>query len=218
MTELHEGWADGAFQWVECGFLLCPAACQAVRGMSGLSFLRRVGAYRSFFVGLRLVAGGVLLVALVACGPALNWRSVALGEIGVTLPCKPDRAQRAVNLAELSLDMEMVGCEADGALFAVSRVRMPQGTTSTALQAQWQTASLQQMRGRIDPAPQPILAGPKNLPLRIVSAQGQGNDGRQVQALLAWVTVGGDLVHFAVYAPRLSTELTEPFFDGIRAP
>jgi hypothetical protein len=39
-----------------------------------------------------------------------------------------------------------------------------------------------------------------------------------VQAKLAWVGVGGDLLHLAVYAPRLTPELTEAFFDGIRAP
>jgi hypothetical protein len=112
--------------------------------------------------------------------------------------------------------MEMVGCEADGALFAVSRV--PDGVAPGVLQAQWQSATLQQMRAQAAPELEAHVAGSKSLPVRVWEAQGRQADGQAVQAKLAWVGVGGDLLHLAVYAPRLTPELTEAFFDGIRAP
>ena len=163
-----------------------------------------------------LWAVGVL--ALAACSPALNWRSVALGDVGVTLPCKPDRGQRSVQLGEHTVNMEMVGCEADGALFAASRVRVPDGVAPGVLQAQWQTASLQQMRAPALPESVPHLAGSKSLSVPVMTAQGHQANGQAVQANLAWVRIGGDLVHLAVYAPRLTPEMTQAFFDGIRAP
>lgn len=160
----------------------------------------------------------ILVLSAVACSPALNWRSVTLGEQNVTLPCKPDRGQRTVPLGAYSVAMEMVGCEADGALFAVSLVRVPDGVDAGVLQAQWQAASLQQMRSQPGLQQPLAVAGPPNSAMRAISAQGQGADGRPVQASLAWLTVGGELVQLAVYAPRLTQELTEPFFAGVRLP
>ncbi len=158
------------------------------------------------------------VLAAVACSPALNWRSVTLGEHSVTLPCKPDRGQRTVPLGAYSVAMEMVGCEADGALFAVSLVRVPDGVDAGVLQAQWQAASLQQMRSQPGLQQPLAIAGAPNSAMRAISAQGQGADGRPVQARLAWLTTGGELVQLAVYAPRLTQELTEPFFAGVRLP
>ena len=161
-----------------------------------------------------LIAG---LLGLAGCSPTLNWRSVALGESSVTLPCKPDRGERIVVLGSSSVKMEMVGCEADGALFAISRVRLPEGLAPELLQAQWQSSTLQQMGAQPDVASASRPGGTTRLPVKVIIAQGQRADGRPLQANLAWVAVGSDLVHLAVYADRLTHEQTEPFFDGIRS-
>lgn len=201
-------------------FVDCRSSPPAgVAAMTGTSAHRAVSRTRlsACSAGARLLWAACVL-ALAACSPALNWRSVPLGETSVTLPCKPDRGQRPVQLGEYALNMEMVGCEADGALFAVSRVRVPDGVAPGVLQAQWQSASLQQMRAQAPPEWEAHVAGSKSLPVRVWQAQGRQADGQAVQAKLAWVGIGGDLVHLAVYAPRLTPELTEAFFDGIRAP
>lgn len=176
-----------------------------------------IAAHR-YLVGCRCAVVSALLFAVLGCSPTLNWRSVSIGEIAVTLPCKPDRAQRAVTLAGYSMDMEMVGCEADGALFAVSSLRVPKQLSPDLLQAEWQAATLRGMRGQASQETPAGATGPKNLPLRLVSALGQSSDGQKLEASLGWATTGADMVHFAVYAPRLSRALTEPFFEGIRAP
>ena len=177
---------------------------------------------RRRLVGRCVPGPGVALSVLVslgvaACSPALNWRSVGLGELALTLPCKPDRAQRTVTLEGQSLDMEMVGCQADGALFAVSRVMVPPGSDAEQLQTQWQAASLVQMQAQGSPVLAPLSANPQALPLRGLTASGQTRDGKVVQARLAWVAAGSEVYHLAVYAPRMTPEIADPFFEGAKA-
>ncbi len=167
--------------------------------------------------GLVLAVPMLVSLGLSACSPALNWRSAALGELALTLPCKPDRAQRMVPLGGHKLDMEMVGCEADGALFAVSRVAVPPGGDADQLQAQWQAASLLQMKAQGAPVLAPLSTSAHALPLRVLTASGEAGDGQTVQAHLAWVAVGAEVYHLAVYAARIRPEMAEPFFDGVKA-
>jgi hypothetical protein len=157
-------------------------------------------------------------LCLSGCSPALNWRTVSLGDTTVTLPCKPDRAQRTVQLGGQDFEMEMVGCEAEGAMFAASRLRLASAGDADRMQALWQSASLQQMKGQPSAAPQAPSARAQALRLNMVDALGQGGDARPVTARLAWTVRGADLLHLAVYAPSLTPELLEPFFDGIQSP
>ncbi len=167
--------------------------------------------------GLALAVCMLVLLGLGACSPALNWRRVALGDLALTLPCKPDHAQRTVLFGGQKLEMEMVGCEADGALFAVSRVAVPPGGDADRLQAQWQAASLLQMKAQGSPVVAPLSTSAQALPLRGLVASGQVADGQAVQARLAWVAAGAAVYHFAVYAARITPEMAEPFFDGVKA-
>ncbi len=61
---------------------------------------------------------------LVGCTPAFNWRDVAFEGLPVAalLPCKPERAARAVPLAGAPRQMVMAGCKAGGAMFTVAVV------------------------------------------------------------------------------------------------
>ena len=179
--------------------------------------MTRARLWRSRLRGLAWAASALASLGLAACSPALNWRNTALGELSFTLPCKPDRAQRTVPLAGQKLDMEMVGCEADGALFAVSRVGVPPGGDAEQLQAQWQAASLLQMQAQGSPVLAPLSTSAQALPLSGLAASGKAGDGRAVQARLAWVAAGTDVYHFAVYAARITPEMAEPFFDGVKA-
>ncbi len=177
----------------------------------------RTHPWRSRLRGLVLAVSMLASLGLAACSPALNWRGVALGELALMLPCKPDRAQRTVPLGGHKLDMEMVGCQADGALFAVSRVGIPPGGDAEQLQAQWQAASLLQLKVQASPVLAPLRTNIQALPLRGLTASGQAGDGQAVQARLAWVAAGTDVYHFAVYAARITPEMAEPFFDGVKA-
>lgn len=152
---------------------------------------------------------------LCACSPALNWRHVPLGDMAVTLPCKPDRTQRTVQWGDKSLEIEMVGCEAGGALFAASRVHLPPGADASQLQGQWQAASLQQMNARGEPTLESQPTSTRSIAMQQLTASGRGRDGKVLQARLAWATSGAEMYHLAVYAAQVSSEMAEPFFDGI---
>ena len=70
------------------------------------------------WVAAVLATGGLL----VACSPALNWRTTQLKDapLQVLLPCDPQTASRPVELGLGQVQMSVLGCEAQGATYAVS--------------------------------------------------------------------------------------------------
>lgn len=169
--------------------------------------------------------------AMIACTPALNWREIHLDRLTALLPCKPDRAQRPVHLGSTDLPLEMAGCEAGGALFAISHMRAADPQQVTAIQVQWQQAALatmQAMRTRHesfkleqsahnlvqarDAASGPLPDGG----LELLVADGRRADGSPVQARLAWFSQGADIFHVAVYGATLSSETSQMIFSGLK--
>lgn len=135
------------------------------------------------------------------------------------LPCKPDRAQRAVQLGGQDLLLEMAGCEAAGGLFAISHIPLADATQSTALLAAWRSEALHNMQATAvqERAFEPALAtGLRATHPVMVSAQGQRPDGSAVQAQLAWFSTGTDIFHVAVYAPRLNPDMTDILFSDLQ--
>jgi hypothetical protein len=158
-----------------------------------------------------------LAAACIACTPALNWRTVALGPATFLLPCKPDRGQRPVQLDAQEFSMEMAGCEAAGALYAVSRIATPAGTSQQVALRAWYAASLAKLGDTRQVAlPAPAMLGG----LLTIAAEGSGKqrDGSVLQARFRWVLQEHALLLWAVYAPVLSTEMTDPFFSEIKIP
>ncbi len=160
---------------------------------------------------------------LTACSPAFNWREVPLdgAPLRILLPCKPDRASRPLELAGESVALTMTGCDAGGATFAASQVRLGAGASAGAALAQWRAATLANMRARdIREAPfRP--AGSLDLPQSVrLSAVGQRADGTGVQSQAVWFArSSGDglwLFHAVIYAPAIQPEAAEAFFDGLK--
>jgi len=170
-------------------------------------------------VRMGVLLGACLCMCLLnGCSPGLNWRTLAMGRLTVLLPCKPDQAERNVVLAKQTLAMEMVGCEAEGAMFAISHVQAQNAQVLEALLADWQASALAQMRaGPAAPSPAQTL-GRHPLPMLLMNAQGQDASGKAVQARLAWVRDGLDLFHFALYSPHIHEDMAKPFFSEIQAP
>ena len=184
---------------------------------------------------MRLISGVALwaaLLALCACSPTFNWRTVQLDTPGaeVLLPCKPDRGVRSVALAGQSLEMSMVGCDAGGATFAVAWAALPGTVLPGDALAHWRSATL----ANIHAAPAPTAAldaafiPPGALPLpqavRIL-ATGQRATGAPVTAQAAWFShrVGATtyVLHAVVYADhadQADAAVADTFFAGIRFP
>ncbi|MBV7457964.1 hypothetical protein KW843_26055 [Acidovorax sp. sif1233] len=167
----------------------------------------------------------LLLAWLAGCSPALNWRSVPLPEaaITITLPCKPDRAVRPVELAGSPVELAMAGCDADGATFAVSHAALADPAQVGAALTHWRAAAIANLgSGAAARAVDTPYAPPGVLPLpqsvRTV-VQGQRPDGSAVTAQAVWFAraVGPQvrLYHAVVYTPKPRPEVADQFFAGI---
>lgn len=158
----------------------------------------------------------VVVLALSACSPALNWREVHLNRLTALLPCKPDLAQRVVRLAGQALTMDMAGCEAAGGLFAISHLRVDAISQVPEVLAAWRVGTLGNMQSTVATAlPWRAVVGAAALapPPVLLEATGQRADGSPLQAQLAWVVDGADVFHIAAYATRLTPDMTETLFS-----
>ncbi|TAH09904.1 MAG: hypothetical protein EAZ11_13735 [Curvibacter sp.] len=122
-------------------------------------------------------------------------------------------------MAGQSLTLEMQGCEAGGALFAVSRIQVRDATAVPKVTQAWRESALAAMRSEKDAVRTGVAPNFAHLP-GLVNAQwlhatGQRPQGGAVQAQLAWLVLGTDIYHLAVYADQLGEEKTEPFFTGL---
>jgi len=161
------------------------------------------------------VCGAWLVAGLLGCSPSLNWREVQVDRMSVLLPCKPDRAQRSVQLANGNVPIEMAGCEAGGALFAASHIQAETADQVDILLKAWQTASFANMRATL-----PVELPAQNAVARHRTvhwtASGTRATGEPVQARMAWWVSGSDIYHVAVYAEKLSEEQTETLFGQVK--
>jgi hypothetical protein len=161
-------------------------------------------------------------VALCACSPALNWRALTIGSLRFRLPCKPDQAQREVVLGEVRRTLEMRGCEADAALFAISRVALEPADDATALVQAWKLAALTAMQATptsvVHVAPPSYRKLPDVKTPMWLNATGRQSQGAEIQAQLGWLVVGREVFHLAVYSPHLVGAAVEPMMTDIDRP
>ena len=165
---------------------------------------------------LRQAAALAGCLLLGACSPVLNWRSVRLAGVQAALPCKPDQAQRTVQLVGLDLTLSMAGCEADAGLYAISHLRLAQGVQAQAVIDAWRVQALQAMRATAVPLAVPWAATGERPALVVFQATGTDPRGKVVQARWTWVQRGQDIYHWALYAPAVRMEMEEPFFGAMQ--
>lgn len=172
----------------------------------------------------KTVGALALVASLWACSPALNWRTGSLDSapLSYSLPCKPDKAAREIRFGEAEATLSMVGCEADGATFAISHmVLQPGGDPNAALQ-QWQVATLARLGAATTLSTQAFLRpGALQVPAsQRLRWQGQGPDGRQVTAEGVWLAqVHGAQVHLyhaVLYAKTVPEAVANAFFEGLK--
>jgi len=163
-----------------------------------------------------------LLMLLLACSPALNWRNVRIDDMSLQagLPCKPDRAVRQVAWGGRVIDMKLVGCEARGAMWTIAAVALPQNMSVSEGLAQWRQVTLAHLRS--DEAagqsfvPPGALEVPQSARLHV---PGKSPDGASLEVDLAWfarVSSGGAILYqAAIYAPVREAEGVETFLSGL---
>jgi len=153
-----------------------------------------------------LAAVLISIAGLSACQPSLNWRAVQLEgtNLKFELPCKPDKTTQSVNMAGHAMDLSMVGCEANDAVWAVMTAQVPATADRVEILKGWRMATLQNMRSTqqedLTWSPSRVSALPGALR---VKALGTSANGQAVQAHAVWFShLEGEslrLVHAVVY-------------------
>ena len=164
-----------------------------------------------------------MLTALGACTPTFNWRDVRIADQGLValLPCKADRATRALPLGVESVEVDMAGCEAGGATFAVAHAAAADVRQAETWLRAWRTATRTQL-GDAE-----IAEMPATLPRASVAPASWKLESRvasdaRAPARVLWFaqrTANGVALYQAtVLGNPSSPEALDVFFEGLRLP
>jgi len=198
-----------------------PAACAVAAGdkLAAMSFLSMPRPLGRWWLLLLLLGGA-------GCSPVFNWREVPIGGDGVIalLPCKPDRATRAMPFGGVPTEVEMAGCQAGDATFAIARTPVADAAQARERMAAWRAATREQWSGAtFEEAPSSLpraAAAPSPIALRVrqPSAAGQNEQGRMLW--FAHVARSGQVALYqaTVLGEPSSPEAPATFFEGIRLP
>jgi hypothetical protein len=167
---------------------------------------------------LRPLLAAVLL-CLAACSPTFNWREVRAeaAPLKVMLPCKPDKGSRRVPMAGRQVELQVMGCEAGGATFAVLFGDIVEPGRDDEVLAQWKAATLGHMQG-VSLQERPFLPpGALALPNSVrVVASGKRADGSPVQGQAAYFARGSQVFQAVIYSDRVTPEAADTFFAGLK--
>jgi hypothetical protein len=165
------------------------------------------------------------LLLLFACTPTLNWREVRLesangSALKAQLPCKPDAATRKQQLANIQVELGMMGCVAGDATFTLSRIPLSDPLAAPKVLAAWQAFALSSLNAQPATVRGINIAGASAWPptARVTLA------GTTTQADIAWFarqsTTGLTLYQAAMYikapAKPASTEAVTTFFESLQ--
>ncbi|GAB2488591.1 hypothetical protein GCM10027082_44710 [Comamonas humi] len=178
--------------------------------------------FRSLSHAAGVAAAGL---ALVACSPSLNWRSMPLdgAPVTATFPCKPDHAVRSVDWGQGPVSLAMAGCEADGATFAVSHMPVAQPAQASAVLQRWQEALQKQLHLEGTPPAGTAFAVPGVMGLpqsQRVQWQGRDDRGQPVSVDAVWFArlegPQARVYHAVVLSPRpVGQAARDTFLQGM---
>ena len=171
---------------------------------------------------MRLFPICLVLVALAACSPTQEWRTLRLPALGLqaSLPCKPERAERTVELAGAELRVVMQGCDAGSTTYAVACATLAQPERAGLTLTHWRAAVLAAAKAR-ELRDQPFQpAGALGLPQSVrTSGSGVMPGGGPMHLEAAWFSrLKGDAVlacHAIAYGPELTSAVADVFFNGL---
>ena len=123
-----------------------------------------------------------------------------------------------VDFQNQSLQVHLLACEADGALFAISHVELPASVQSAHIMQAWQQATLAKMRSNGHtqlPLNKPGAASREQDKVQtLIHAEGLRDNGQPLQAQFLWRVSGAHIYHWAVYADKIQPHNIEPMFSN----
>ena len=160
-------------------------------------------------------------VCTAACAPALDWREfVPEGSgISVSFPCRPDRHVRAVVLAGVRMQMQMLSCNAGDATFALAFADVADPTQIGTTLAELRAAAVGNLSGgTAQAAPLQIRGMTPNAQTGRLSVAGRLPDGAAVQEHAAFFTRGLRVYQATVIGASPAAQAVETFVAGLKFP
>ena len=163
-------------------------------------------------------AAALLLLALPACAPPLDWREVRIdpGGLVAAFPCRPQRQERDVSLLARKLRMQMASCSDAGLTYAVSWLDVDDpAAMRPALEALRHAAAAN--LGSADAAPQPFAVRgmtPNDAAARI-AVSGTLPNGHAVQEHAAFFARGLRAYQATLLGPSPGAAAVDGFFAGL---
>ncbi len=169
----------------------------------------------------RLPAAAVLLatVLLAACSPTFDWREVRIPstQLKALLPCKPQSGSRRVQMGPHAVDLQVTGCDAGGATFAVLHADLRDPARVDEALANWNKATLATMKAG-PPQARPFV--PKGATASAssvrVGARGSTPAGVAVRSDAAYFASGTHVFQAVVLAPDARADVLQAFFEGLK--
>lgn len=166
-----------------------------------------------------------LASALAGCSPTFNWREVPIGNEGVValLPCKPDRATRALPLGVDAVTVDMAGCETGGATFAVAHAVAGSPAQAEGWIRAWRAATRSQLAGAPTTETAAVLPRAANAPapVRLDTPEAEGGASAKPLHVLWFAQQRPDgvaLYQATVIGKPSSADALPTFFEGLRVP
>jgi hypothetical protein len=168
-------------------------------------------------------AAAVMASAVAACSPTFNWREIRVGDGSVIalLPCKPDRATRQVPLGSESVPVDVAGCKAGGATFAVAHASASTPEQADSWLRAWRVAARQQLAGSSLAETPAMVSGAAGspAPVRLVT---QGSESHAAAAHVLWFAQqrpdGVAVYQATIDGSPSSPDAVQTFFEGFRIP
>lgn len=155
---------------------------------------------------------------LMSCSPTLDWRQARPEGAAVTLllPCKPERRNRPVVLAGVSVPVEVLACSAGGTMWGITSADLGDpARVGPALDA-LRTARTTNLDGRETEARAVQMAKLQSepLPLRL-RVEGRTPDGQPVVEHSILFAQGSRVFHLAALGGTPPAGALESFFEGV---
>lgn len=168
---------------------------------------------------MRFLTCAVLaLASLAACNPTFNWRDVRFdnARLALLMPCKPDKALRTVPMASQPTEMSLLSCDAGGTTFAVSMADVNDAAKTGAVLAQWQSAALTNIKSALPGTRDAFKLQGLSSGAVMVKATGQRTNGQAVTSQAAYFAQGSQIFQAVMYADKISPDVAETFFSGLK--
>jgi hypothetical protein len=170
-----------------------------------------------------LLAPGAALVvlAVAACSPALDWRQVRSdgAQVQALFPCKPKTVAREVALVGAKVRMVLAACEAGGHTWALAHADMTDparvGPALAELRAKAR-GKLQGPAGTAAPRPLAVPGATPNEAAARERLQGRLPDGREVIQHLAVFARGTVVIQAVALGAGLPDDAADTFIDSLR--